>query len=144
MSPVNEAYLIEQFRLMQDYLGRAQQLAARPQQEFLSDPFAIDAAVRQITVLFETAHNIAKHLIASKSWKNPGSKAETFEILAQNQVIPASLVPSFQAASRFRNLVIYQTSMVQNAVVHQILVQHLGDFDQYVSHVAAWLKRNTP
>lgn len=144
MSPVNEAYLLEQFRLMQDYLGRAQQLAARPQQDFLRDPFAVDAAVREITVLFETAHNIAKHLIAESSWKSPESKAEAFEILAANRVIPENLVASFQAASRFRNLVTYQTSMVQDTVVHQILSRHLSDFDSFVAHVANWFKQKGP
>ena len=144
MSPVNEAYLVEQFHLMQNYLGRARQLAARPQQEFLGDPFAIDAAIREITVLFETAHNIAKHPIAANFWKTAGSKAEAFEILAANNVIPTGLVPSFQAASRFRNLVTYQTSMVQDVFVYQILVQHLGDFERYVTHVATWLKQDTP
>jgi uncharacterized protein YutE (UPF0331/DUF86 family) len=119
-------------------------LAAKPQQDFLRDPFAVDAAVREITVLFETAHNIAKHLIAGNSWKSPGSKAEAFEILAANRVIPDRLVASFQAASRFRNLVTYQTSMVQDAVVHQILSQHLSDFDDFIVHVANWLKQRTP
>jgi uncharacterized protein YutE (UPF0331/DUF86 family) len=141
---VNEAYLLEQFRLMQDYLGRARHLAARPQQEFLGDPFAIDAAIREIMVLFETAHNVAKHLIAGNSWKSPSSKAEAFEILAANRVIPDSLVASFQAASRFRNLVTYQTSIVQDAVVHRILTQHLSDFEGFIASVAQWLKEKTP
>lgn len=128
---------------MEDYLGRGRRLAAKPKTEFLSDPISIDAAVREITVLFETAHNIAKHLIARNDWRSAQSKAEAFEILAEQSVLPNDLVGAFQAASRFCNLVTYQTSMVQDEVVHQILTQHLRDFEKFLSHVAAWLKHST-
>lgn len=141
LSTVNEAYLLEQFRLMEDYLARGRRLASKPRSEFLADPISIDAAVREITVLFESAHNIAKHPIARKGWRSPQSKAEAFEILAQQSVMPNDLVGAFQAASRFRNLVTYQTSMVQDEIVHQILTQHLQDFEKFLSHVAAWLNR---
>lgn len=74
MTPINEAYLSEQFRLIEKYLARAGQIARRSNEEFLSDPVAIDAAIRQITVLFETAHNIAKHIIAQQAWRSPKAK----------------------------------------------------------------------
>lgn len=140
MTPVNEAYLSEQFRLIVEYLSRARRIAQRSNDEFLSDPTAIDAAVRQVTVLFETSHNIAKHIIAQQDWRSPQSKAEAFEILAENRVLQNDLVGSFREASRFRDLVTYQTAVVNDKVVLQILREHLGDFERFMSQVAVWLK----
>lgn len=139
MTPINEAYLSEQFRLMQEYLVRASGIAKLSDEAFLSDFMAIDASIRQITVLFETAHNIAKHIISQQGWRNAQSKAEAFQILAENGVLLADLAESFKGASGFRNLVTYQTAIVDNTVVLRVLRQHLGDFQLFLSQIAKWV-----
>jgi len=108
-------------------------LASRPLVEYLSDPYAIDASVRELTVLFETAHNIAKHLIARNGWRPPLSKAEAFEILGEQGVLPDNLIGSFREAARFRNLVTYQTAVIKDEIVYQILQDHLSDFEHFLS-----------
>jgi len=99
-----------------------------------------NAAVRVLSVLFETAHNVAKHLIASNGWTAAGSKAESFEILAAEKVMPGQLADSFCQAARFRNLITYQTPIVNNNVVYDVLRNHLGDFEGFASHVAWWIE----
>lgn len=90
-------------------------------------------------VLFETCHNIGKHFISRNDWRAPESKAETFEILAEQGILPQELVVTFQQASRFRNLVTYQTAILQDELVYEILQEHLGDFERFLAHVAHWL-----
>lgn len=109
MSDPNREYLLEQFRLVEEYLRRARGIAALSREEYLADPNMVDASVRQLTVLFETCHNIAKHLIARHGWRTPASKADTFEILSDEGVLPEGLSEAFRGAARFRNLVTYQT-----------------------------------
>ncbi len=108
----------------------------------LRDPILIDAAVRELVVLFETSHNIAKHLISESGWRPAASKAEAFEILAENGALPEDLCEALRQASRFRNLVTYQTTMIDNEIVHRILSQRLGDFERFAVAVAEWLQRN--
>jgi uncharacterized protein YutE (UPF0331/DUF86 family) len=139
MSELNREYLLEQFGLIEEYLQRARRNAALSQEEYLSDPTAIDASIRQLTVLFETSHNIAKHLSSRLGWRPSSSKAETFEILAEQGILPTDLCDSFREASRFRNLVTYQTAMVKEALVYKILQDHLGDFERFMALVARWL-----
>jgi uncharacterized protein YutE (UPF0331/DUF86 family) len=137
---VNHEYLLEQFRLAEEYLGRARGIAGLSREQYLVDKNAVDASVRQLTVLFETCHNIGKHLISRNGWRAPASKAETFEILAEQNVLPGPLGDAFREASRFRNLVTYQTAVVRDEVVYEILQGHLTDFEQFLSHVARWLE----
>lgn len=139
MSDVNQEYLIEQFELVEEFLRRARGIAARSQEDYLSDSYAIDASVRELTVLFETCHNIAKHLIARHGWRAPLSKAEAFEILGEQGILSEDVVEAFREASRFRNLAIYQTTIVRDEVVYQILQDHLTDFERFLSLVARWL-----
>lgn len=139
MSDVNREYLLEQFRLMEDYLQRARGISSRSLEAFLADPIAVDASVRQLTVLFETSHNIAKHLVSRFGWRAPASKAETFEILAEQGVISDDLRDAFRGASRFRNLVVYQTAILQEEIVYQVLQENLPDFEAFTAAVAQWL-----
>lgn len=140
MADINREYLLEQFRLAEEYLRRARGLASLSRDEYLLDKNAVDASVRQVTVLFETCHNIGKHLISRYEWRAPESKAETFEILAEQGVLPEDLIDAFRGASRFRNLVTYQTIIVQDELVYKILQEHLADFEQFLSCVARWLE----
>lgn len=140
MADINREYLLEQFRLAEEYLRRARGIAKLSRDEYLLDKNAVDASVRQLTVLFETCHNIGKHLISRHEWRAPESKAETFEILVEQGVLPEDLIDAFRGASRFRNLVTYQTIVVQDELVYKILQEHLADFERFLSCMARWLE----
>lgn len=139
---MNRDYLLAQFRLIENYTLRIRSIARRTRAEFLADDLLVDAAVRQLTVLFETSHNIAKHLIASFGWRSAKSKAEAFEILAEQGVLPAEICDAFREASRFRNLVTYQTTVIDDGIVYDIAMARAGDFEVFVSHVARWLEKS--
>jgi uncharacterized protein YutE (UPF0331/DUF86 family) len=139
MADVNPEYLLEQFQLIEEYLRRAHGIAGRSRDDYLSDPYAIDASVRELIVLFETSHNIAKHLISREGWRVPASKAEAFEILGEQGILPTDLVDAFREASRFRNLATYQTTTVSDAIVYQVLQTHLTDFERFLALIARWL-----
>ena len=139
---MNRDYLVEQLRLIHEYLIRAKSISARTKEEFLRDYLLSDAAVRELSVLFETSHNIAKHLIAELGWRTARSKAEAFEILAENGVLPRDLSDALRQASRFRNLVTYQTAIVNSEVVFDVLRERLGDFEQFAMGIAQWLEQN--
>jgi uncharacterized protein YutE (UPF0331/DUF86 family) len=140
MDDLNHGYLLEQFRLIEEYLRRARGIASRPEEEYFSDPNLVDASVRQLTVLFETCHNVAKHLISRFAWRPPETKAEAFEILFEQGVLTEDLRNAFRSAARFRNLVTYQTMNVLDDVVFRILQEHLSDFEAFLAAVAHWLK----
>jgi len=139
MSGENLDYLTQQFKLIEEYIRRARAIASLSLSEYLDDPNLGDASVRQLTVLFETCHNVGKHILSRRGWREPLNKAETFEILAEQGVLALSLVDALREAARFRNLVTYQTTMVNETKVYEILQDHLGDFDRFLAEVAGWL-----
>jgi uncharacterized protein YutE (UPF0331/DUF86 family) len=140
MDDLNQAYLLEQFRLIEEYLLRARRIACLTREDYLRDPNLVDASVRQLTVLFETCHNVAKHLISRSGWRTPDTKAEAFEVLFEQGVLTEDLRDAFRSAARFRNLVTYQTAIVQDDLVFDILQEHLADFTAFLSRTAAWLE----
>ena len=69
MSTENLEYLAEQFELIEEYLRRARAIASLSLPEYLGDPNLVDASVRQLTVLFETCHNVGKHILSRRAWR---------------------------------------------------------------------------
>ena len=96
---MNRDYLLDQLRLIQEYLGRARSLAQERREDFVGDWMKIDAAIRELTVLFETSHNIAKHLIASFEWPNAESEGPSFRDSSQRGC-PATDAGRFVSPSR--------------------------------------------
>ena len=139
---MNRDYLVEQLKLINEYVTRARSISGHTKEEFLRDYLLSDAAVRELSVLFETSHNIAKHLIAELGWRTARSKAEAFEILAEKDVLPRDLSDALRQASRFRNLVTYQTAIVDSEVVFDVLRERLGDFERFAVGIARWLEQN--
>jgi uncharacterized protein YutE (UPF0331/DUF86 family) len=82
---MNLRYLVEQLQLLDEYVGHARSISRRTNEDFLGDQILIDAAIRELTVLFETSHNVAKQLIAGLGCRTDQSKAKAFEILAENK-----------------------------------------------------------
>ena len=61
-------------------------------------------------------------------------------LLEQFQILEEYLlVDALREASRFRNLVTYQTAVIRDEEVYQILQDHLDDFERFLSLVARWL-----
>lgn len=54
-------------------------------------------------------------------------------------MISDDLRDAFREASRFRNLVVYQTAILQEEIVYQVLQENLSDFEAFTSAVAHWL-----
>ena len=96
---MNPQYLVEQLQLIDEYVGHARSISRRTNEEFLADQILIDAAIHELTVLFETSHNVAKHLIAGLGWRTAQSEAEASEILAENKVLSDGLCEALRQAS---------------------------------------------
>ena len=99
------------------------------------------SAVLCLAGFSDSRSNITKHLIASSQWPNAESKAEAFEIVAQEGMLPRTLADSFHQAARFLNLVTHQTTKVDDDVVYDVFTEQFGDFEQFAAHLAQWLGR---
>ncbi len=141
---INPDYLDAQFTLIKEYLSRARAVGRRDEEEFLQDPVFSDAGIRQITVLFETCHNVAKHMIARYGWREAKHKADAFEVLAESGVLSRETADALIQAGRFRNMAVYKASIIDNKTVREILRTRVEDFEQFAAETALWLRDTAP
>lgn len=114
--------------------------AARSDQDFLGNPEAIRSARYEFIVVVEAAASICNHLCARVAKRAPSSYGECFLLLGEMGVVPEDLAVRLGKMAGFRNLLVHGYAKVDNARMLQIMRNDLGDLEQYLACVEAFLR----
>jgi uncharacterized protein YutE (UPF0331/DUF86 family) len=107
-------------------------LAERSDEELRSD-FAVMGGTRHYLLLaVETVLDLGSHVISSEGYEAPGTYADIFRVLADEDVIEPGLADRLMAMARFRNVLVHLYADVDDERVLRILRESLTDLDQFV------------
>lgn len=106
------------------------------QQDFdLQDIIALNLSrAVQLTV------DIGSHIISTHHMPAPETMGQTFEVLAQQKVLPVRVAEQLKKSVGFRNIAVHNYEAINWQIVHSILVDHLNDFSAFAKSVATWLE----
>jgi uncharacterized protein YutE (UPF0331/DUF86 family) len=110
-------------------LGR---YAAMSVEEYLGSPERVDASKYLLLTAIDDAIAAANHVIASQNYRTPGDYADAFRSLAEAGVLDRPQAERLQSMARFRNLLVYVYSEVDDRRVHEFLRSELEDLDAFV------------
>jgi uncharacterized protein YutE (UPF0331/DUF86 family) len=118
--------------LHRKYRGYLLHLAERSDEELQSD-FAVMGGTRHYLLLaVETVLDLGSHVISSEGYEAPGSYADIFRVLADEEVIERGLADRLMAMARFRNVLVHLYADVDDERVLRILRESLTDVDRFV------------
>jgi uncharacterized protein YutE (UPF0331/DUF86 family) len=120
---------------LKGYVQKLRRLAALTQEEFLSDFTKVESAKHLFQVSVECCLDVSNHIIASERFRAPKSYAESFEILAEQGIIPKSFVAILRQMVQFRNRLVHLYWEVDAEIIYEILQKNLGDFDTFAKYV---------
>lgn len=80
--------------------------------------------------------DIGAHLIAGMEVTPPGTMGETFDVLAQADVLSQALATNLKKAVGFRNIAVHNYESINWIIVHSIAKNHLADFSEFAKVVA--------
>jgi len=125
---------------VRDAVRQLRELAGTPLDVFLADPRAINSAKYLLIVAAEAALDICNHLAARRGARSPEDYADCMTVLAEIGVIDGDLKTRLVRMARFRNLLVHLYARVDDAQVHRVMQQDLGDFDRYLQSVGRYLE----
>jgi uncharacterized protein YutE (UPF0331/DUF86 family) len=120
---------------LKGYVQKLRRLAALTQEEFLSDFTKVESAKHLFQVSVECCLDVSNHIIASERFRPPKSYAESFEILAEQGIIPKSFVAILRQMVQFLNRLVHLYWEVDAEIIYEILQKNLGDFDTFAKNV---------
>jgi len=113
--------------------------------ELASDRDALDLVAFNLMLAVQAACDLAAHLIADEGWTAPATAAESFQRLAEHQVISTKTAAALRRAVGFRNIVAHGYAGIDIAATHAASTVGVDDLDRFAREVATWLvNRATP
>ncbi|TMQ05752.1 MAG: DUF86 domain-containing protein [Deltaproteobacteria bacterium] len=135
-------------RKLADLEGRVARVRAhrRPSAaELASDRDALDLVAFNLMLAVQAACDLAAHLIADEGWTAPPTAAESFQQLAEHQVITTKTAAALRRAVGFRNIVAHGYAGIDVGATYAASTLGLDDLDRFAREVATWLvNRATP
>lgn len=86
---------------------------------------------RTLHLAVETCMDVADHLVADQRLRVPETGAESFEILAEAQLIPPDLGRSLALMVGFRNILVHDYARLDVSIVLRILRDNLSDLERF-------------
>jgi uncharacterized protein YutE (UPF0331/DUF86 family) len=98
---------------------------------FRSDPHLVASAKYNLIVAIESVIDTCNHLISKNSLKMPEDYADTFRIMADNNLISTDFSKTLIEMTRFRNRLVHLYWTVDIEILHTILKSNLEDFTTF-------------
>ena len=100
-------------------------------EDFGTDFTKQDAVILNLQRACQACIDMAAHVVKSKQLGVPQTSRELFSLLAEHQLISASLSEQLQGMVSFRNIAIHDYTSLNLDIVVSIVGHHLGDFTDF-------------
>ena len=119
---------------LEDYVGELLE-------EFTQDVAHYELALRHIQIAIQACLDIAKHIVAAKSFERPKELKETFLVLGKMKVISQDLAEKLSEATGVRNILVHSYLEVDLNEIYSHIQNDLPDFDKFVDEIGEYLKK---
>lgn len=109
--------------------------AARSQDDIKNDKLLRGALERNLYVIAQAVIDLAEALIAYKGLRKPTTMREAFDILAENDILPADFAGRFSKIVGFRNILAHGYEDVDVAVLYEVLQNRLGEVEEFLDYI---------
>lgn len=100
-----------------------------------SDQDAQDILTLNLTRAVQLCVDVGAHLIAAQNKPVPNTMGQTFDVLADMEVISAELSARMKKAVGFRNIAVHNYEAINWEITHAIATRHLDDFAAFATSV---------
>lgn len=123
--------IINKITSLQRCVQRARSIYKNKQKDFLYDFDAQDAAILNILRACELAIDLANYLIKQNKIGIPTSSAESFDLLAQNNIISFELAEKLKKMVSFRNISVHEYQKINYQIVIAVIENELDDLIRF-------------
>ena len=120
-------------------LERIKQKCPASSQALVADIDLQDIIALNLSRAIQISVDIGAHLISEMPVPAPTTMGQTFDILAQTEIISQELATNLKKAVGFRNIAVHNYEVINWEIVHKIAQQHLIDFNAFAIQVLCYM-----
>lgn len=125
--------------LLARYVRILRDLAEVDERQFATEPRDYGSAERFLQLAIECTLNVGHHLAAAEGLEQPNTYADVYSVLGRAGILEPSFAARLRPMARMRNRLVRVYEDVTPALVHRILREDLGDFDEFARQITAYL-----
>ncbi len=93
-----------------------------------------------LQLALQSALDVASHIVSARRLGEPSTNRALFALVASDGWIEPDLLPALQAMAGLRNILVHGYQEVDNAIVFDVVSNHLGDLERFVSGIRERLR----
>jgi len=137
MAPVDRDKLRSHVDFIRRRVRTMEEIASHGRGSFLDDDIVQTAAVRYLHTAIEAMIDIANHVVARRGLGVPTTYRDAMDLLSNEGIVPEEMRETLRRMVAFRNRAVHLYDEIDADEVYEILTERLGDFDDFVSAIAA-------
>ena len=126
---IDENIITDKIQFIKKNLNKLERLAEMDKKEFLKDYRNYDTAKYNLQAAVEAMLDIAAHIISREGYTGPNTSADSFRILAAEEIIKEDLLLKFVKMTKFRNRIVHLYDQIDEEFIYQILNSNLKDIE---------------
>ena len=134
---VDRDLVLRRLALLDTYLEQLTPYRQIDLEEYRQDWKTQRIIERTLHLAVETCMDLADHLVADRRLRVPETGAESFEVLAEAQLLPGELAAKLASMVGFRDILVHDYTRLDPAIVIRVLRQDLGDLERFRDLVRA-------
>lgn len=132
----NKSVIENRISLTKKYLGILERYKNYSQAEIEKDVDIRGAVERYLYLAVQSAIDLSEAVIAYRNFRKPSTMAESFRILAEEEIISGELSDKLARMTGFRNIIAHDYGEIDYAIVYDILKNSLKDIETFLEKMA--------
>lgn len=125
-------------------LERIQQKCPATAQELINNIDLQDIIALNLSRAVQISVDIGTHLLAETTTPVPTTMGQTFDLLAQANILDATVAAQLKKAVGFRNIAVHNYEIINWLIVHKIAQQHLINFKDFATQIFQYAYQQAP
>lgn len=108
--------------------------------EFMNNRHIRGSAKYHLLIAVEAVLDLSSHIITYNGWRLPEDYADTFLVMAENNIVTWEEACSLSDMARFRNRLVHQYYKIDDEVIWEILISDRSEILTYAEKILQSLK----
>jgi uncharacterized protein YutE (UPF0331/DUF86 family) len=136
----DELFIRTKFKDIEGYLGEIKDLLKFSDKEILDDSGRMHIAERLVQLIVDAILDINQHIIKEQNLRVFEDFQGTFQILAENNVLPEDFANKIAPVVSVRNRIVHGYESLNKKLFIGNLRKNYSDFDNYIEQIKKYLK----
>ena len=125
-----ESVILAKAEIIENRLHRIREAYIGFKAEFKVNYTKKDSIILNIQRAVQSCLDLAAYIVKEKMWGIPKSSRESFDILCENQFIPAGLGLTHKKIVGFRNIAVYEYKKLDLQIIESIILNSLKEIEE--------------